>query len=94
LEDIMDSSGRVVQRAPLEIWANLKQRALDVALKEINKQSDIHLELDFIGRGAFRKALSLGFRITARKPRPNRGQARPSAVRLKVENGHRSTTMS
>jgi Initiator Replication protein len=80
LEDVKDNSGRVVQDAPLELWANLKQRALDVALKEINKHSDIKLELEFVGRGAFRKVLSLGFRITARKPRPNRGQARSSAI--------------
>jgi plasmid replication initiation protein len=67
LEDIKDNSGRVVQQAPLELWANLKQRALDVALKEINKESDIRLELEFIGRGAYRKVQSLGFRITSRK---------------------------
>ena len=67
LEDIKDNSGRVVQEAPLELWANLKQRALDQALGEINKHSDIQLELEFTGRGAYRKVLSLGFRITARK---------------------------
>jgi plasmid replication initiation protein len=65
LEDIKDNSGRVVQQAPLELWANLKQRALDVALKEINKESDIRLELEFTGRGAYRKVQSLGFRITS-----------------------------
>jgi len=43
LEDVKDNSGRVIQDAPLELWANLKQRALDVALKEINKHSDIKL---------------------------------------------------
>jgi hypothetical protein len=69
LEDVKDNSGRVVQDAPLELWANVKQRALDHALKEINKQSDIQLEIEFVGRGAFRKVLSLGFRITARNPR-------------------------
>jgi len=37
------------------------------ALKEINKHSDIQLELEFIGRGTYRKVLSLGLRITARK---------------------------
>jgi plasmid replication initiation protein len=41
LEHIKDNSGRVVQDAPLELWANVKQRALDQALKEINKHSDI-----------------------------------------------------
>jgi len=61
------NSGRVVQEAPLELWANVKQRALDQALGEINKHSDINLELEFIGRGAYRKVKSSGFRITARK---------------------------
>ena len=75
LEDIKDNSGRVIQDAPLELWANLRQRALDVALKEINKQSDINLELEFVGRGAFRKVLSLGFRITARKNARGKGTA-------------------
>ena len=55
LEDVKDNSGRVVQDAPLALWASVKQRALDAALKEINRQSDIQLELEFVGRGAFRK---------------------------------------
>ena len=75
LEDIKDNSGRVIQDAPLELWANLKQPALDVALKEINKQSNIQLELEFVGRGAFRKVQSLGFRITARKNARGKGAA-------------------
>ena len=67
VEEIKDNSGRTVQEAVLPIWANLKQRALDPALQEINKESDIQLELEFIGRGTFRKVESLVFRITARK---------------------------
>jgi plasmid replication initiation protein len=67
LDDIKDNSGRVVQEAPLELWANVKQRALDQALGEITEHGDIKLELEFTGRGAYRKVLSLGFRITARK---------------------------
>jgi plasmid replication initiation protein len=67
LEEIKDNSGRIVQEAPLELWANVKQRALDQALKEINKESDIKLELEFTGRGPYRKVQSLGFRIMARK---------------------------
>ena len=81
LEDVKDNSGRVVQDAPLELWANLKQRALDHALKEINKQSDIQLELEFVGRGAFRKVLSLGFRITARKNPEARERLESSSIR-------------
>jgi hypothetical protein len=64
LEENKDNSGRVVQGAQLELWANVKQRAIDPALREINKHSDIQLELEFTGRGAYRK---LGFRVTARK---------------------------
>jgi hypothetical protein len=75
LEDVKDNSGRIVQDAPLEFWSNVKQRALDHALREINKQSDIHLEVEFVGRGAFRKVLSLGFRITARKNARGEGTA-------------------
>ena len=67
LEDIKDKSGRVVQEAPLEAWANLKQRALGHALNEINKRSDIQLDLEFTGRGTYRKVQSLGFRIATRK---------------------------
>jgi hypothetical protein len=73
LEDVKDYSGRVVQDAPLELWANVKQRALDHALREINKQSDIQLELEFVGRGSFRKVLSLAFRITAGKKSRRQG---------------------
>jgi hypothetical protein len=62
------NSGRVVQEATLELWANVKQRAFDQALGEINKHSDIQLELEFTGRGAFRKVLSLGFLCVGSSP--------------------------
>ena len=70
LEDIRDESGNVVQEAPLETWANVKQRALDHALREINERSDIDLKVEFTGRGNFRKVNSLGFRITEKKNFP------------------------
>ena len=65
LEDIRDSSGKLVQEAPLEGWAAVKQRALDHAIREINQRSDIFLEVIFTGRGSYRKVNSIGFRITA-----------------------------
>ena len=71
LEDIRDSSGKVVQEAPLEMWANVKQRALDHAVKEINERSDISLVVEFTGRGNYRKVQSIGFRITAK---PSKGK--------------------
>jgi hypothetical protein len=69
LEDIRDESGKLVQEAPLESWAAVKQRALDHALREINENSDIKLTVEFTGRGNYRKVNSLGFRITAKKQR-------------------------
>jgi hypothetical protein len=78
LEDIRDESGKLVQEAPLEAWANVKQRALDHALREINRHSDIVLEVEFTGRGSYRKVNSLGFRITAKKN---------SGVRKRLESG-------
>jgi hypothetical protein len=41
----------------------------------INKQSEIQLKIEFVGRGTFRKVLSLGFRITARKSVRGKGTA-------------------
>ena len=35
LESIKDSQGNVIKQAPLPIWANFQQRALDVAILEI-----------------------------------------------------------
>ena len=75
LEAVKDNSGRVVQEALLDLWANLKQRALEVALKEIDNESDIQLELEFVGRGVFRKVSSLGFRVTASKKARGKGAA-------------------
>jgi hypothetical protein len=74
LEDIRDESGTLVQEAPLETWANVKQRALDHALNEINERSDIEVKVEFTGRGNYRKVNSLGFHITAKKNFPVEGK--------------------
>ena len=39
LEGIKDYSGKVIQPAPLEIWANVKQRALDQALRKSTRKA-------------------------------------------------------
>ena len=74
LEDIRDSSGKLVQEAPLEGWAAVKQRALDHALGEINEHSDISLHVEFTGRGSYRKVQSVSFRIRAKQPK-GKGEA-------------------
>jgi hypothetical protein len=39
LESIRDQAGNTIQEAPLPVWANLRQRALDTAIAEINKKN-------------------------------------------------------
>ena len=41
LESIRDAEGNMIQEAPLPVWANLRQRALDTAISEINKKTDL-----------------------------------------------------
>jgi hypothetical protein len=38
LESVKDATGKVIHEAPLPIWANLRQRALDIAIAEINRR--------------------------------------------------------
>ena len=38
LESAKDAEGNVIQEAPLPVWANFRQRALDIAVVEITKK--------------------------------------------------------
>jgi hypothetical protein len=42
LESIKDPEGNVIREAPLPVWANFQQRALDVAITEVNAKTDYH----------------------------------------------------
>jgi plasmid replication initiation protein len=59
LESVKDAAGNVIQEAPLPIWANFRQRALDVAIAEINKKTDLHIEIESLEK--------LGNRVNAMK---------------------------
>ena len=50
LESIKDVEGNVIQEPPLPIWANFRQRALDTAILEINKKTDLGIKLSSIER--------------------------------------------
>jgi hypothetical protein len=41
LESIKDPEGNVIREAPLPVWANFQQRALDVAIAEVNAKTDL-----------------------------------------------------
>ena len=50
LESVKDAEGNVIQKAPLPIWANFRQRALDVAILEITKKTDLKIEIQSLER--------------------------------------------
>ena len=46
LESVKDADGNIIQEAPLADWANLRQRALDIAIREINKKTDLNIAIE------------------------------------------------
>jgi plasmid replication initiation protein len=63
LESIRDAEGNMIQEAPLPVWANLRQRALDTAITEINKKTDLRISLEELGRSHHRRITTLMFDI-------------------------------
>jgi hypothetical protein len=63
LESIKDAAGNLIQEAPLPVWANLRQRALDTAIAEINKKTDLRISLEELGRSRHRRITTLTFDI-------------------------------
>jgi plasmid replication initiation protein len=48
-------------------WPNLKQRAIDRALQEINEKTDLSIRLVAVGQAKYRRVLSLAFEIKEKK---------------------------
>jgi plasmid replication initiation protein len=63
LESIKDAEGNVVREAPLPVWANFQQRALDVAILEINTKTDLKIKLASTERSKHRRVVALKFTI-------------------------------
>jgi plasmid replication initiation protein len=63
LESVEDAEGKIIQEAPLPIWANFRQRALDVAILEINNKTDVKIEIESIQRAKHRRVTSATFVI-------------------------------
>jgi Initiator Replication protein len=63
LGSVKDTDGNIIQEAPLPVWANLRQRALDTAMTEITKKTDISIEIESLGRSLHRRVTSLTFVI-------------------------------
>jgi|HubBroStandDraft_4_1064222.scaffolds.fasta_scaffold526620_1 hypothetical protein len=58
-------AGNIIQEAPLPVWANLRQRALDAAIAEINKKTDLNIALESLERSRYRWVTTLIFAIKA-----------------------------
>jgi len=48
LDSVTDAGGKVIRKAPLPVWANLRQRALDTAIKDINAKTDLNIAIESI----------------------------------------------
>lgn len=70
LESIKDADGKIIQEAPLQLWPNFRQRALDTAMAEINEKTDLNISLESLGRSKHRRVTTLTFAI--------KGQAVPN----------------
>ena len=60
-ESVKDADGNIIQEAPLPIWGNLRQRALDMS--QINRKTDLNIVLDSLGRSKHRRVVSVTFAI-------------------------------
>jgi plasmid replication initiation protein len=63
LEPVKDTGGNVIQEAPLPIWANFQQRALDVAIAQVNAKTDLKIKVVSIERSKHRRVVTLTFAI-------------------------------
>jgi plasmid replication initiation protein len=66
LDSVKDADREVIKEAPLAVWANLRQRALDTAISEINAKTDLNIAIESIERAAHRRVTALIFAIKAR----------------------------
>jgi hypothetical protein len=66
LEPVKDADGNVIRKARLTAWANFRQRALNVAIAEINKMADLNIRLESLEEGAHGRVTALIFAINTR----------------------------
>jgi plasmid replication initiation protein len=69
LESVKDACGNVIHEAPMPVWANFRQRALDVAIREINAKTDLKIKLASIERSKHRRVVALQF-VIENQPAP------------------------
>jgi len=50
LDPLKDADGNVIREARLAAWANFRQRALNIAIAEINAKTDLSIALESLER--------------------------------------------
>jgi hypothetical protein len=61
---VNDADGSVIQEAPLPIWANFLQRALDSPIAEITEKMDTNIPIESLERSKHRRVTTVTFAIT------------------------------
>jgi plasmid replication initiation protein len=67
----------VREEAPLPVWANFRQRALDTAIAEINRKTDLNVAIQSLERSKHRRVTPVTFVI--------KEQAVPNRVKVPVK---------
>jgi plasmid replication initiation protein len=67
LDSVRDAQGNIIRRAPLPVWANFRQRALDTAISGINAKTDLHIQLESLERSAHSRVTAVTFAIKAQE---------------------------
>jgi plasmid replication initiation protein len=70
LASVRDAEGKIIQEPPLPIRANFRQRALDTAIVEITKKTDLKIEIESLERAKHRRVTALTF-VIEEQARPN-----------------------
>jgi hypothetical protein len=65
LDSVKDADGNVIGEARLAAWANFRQRALNVAIAEINAKTDLNIALKSLEQGEHGRVMALIFAIKA-----------------------------
>jgi plasmid replication initiation protein len=81
LESVKDAEGNVIHEAPMPVWANFLQRALNVALAEINAKTDLKIKLASLERSKHRRVVALSFAIKTQAISRERNAAEVSGSR-------------
>jgi plasmid replication initiation protein len=66
LEELRAVLGSVIREAPLAAWANFRQRALNIAIAEINAKTDLNIALESLEKAEHSRVTALIFAINAR----------------------------